>query len=335
MSAHRTALCLAAVFIITAGSAPVAAETEPLRGTVVNQSDTGLKDVRITLQNADGEIVAERITDDDGHFDLPMETLRPGQEIHLSKNGYVETILPVSPQQLVVANIRVVLEPDRGARPPRPTPTPPSAPPTLVTARQRERAVRLYNEGVELWEDHQDDRNRMNDALRLIREAASLDPDFPEPLKMLIGVSMSRQAWAEASRYSEALIRIEPNNVNAVRTLYFSMVVMRHHFRIGDAARRMVELEPDTISAVIEHADTFYSNENWRMAKALYEILAEISTKPEEAYLNLGSCCIQLEDVACTKSAFEAFVEIAPADHPYRETVINDLAIINQGNVVE
>ena len=122
---------------------------------------------------------------------------------------------------------------------PKSTPTPP---PSLVTARadekrrsssttrawrrgKRRRAPRMRHEEMEKKE-----------ALMMIRQSASLDPTFAEPLIMLSRLAMKSQNWAEASRYSEDLIRIDPNDVDAVRTLYFSMVIMRHHIRIGEAA---------------------------------------------------------------------------------------------------
>ncbi len=318
-------LCVAA---LVAGNSVVLGQTEPLRGTVVTSADHSVKGVHVALR-APGrdEAIEEQTTDDEGRFSLAMENLRPGYEIHFHKDGYNDLVLPVQPQQLVVASIRAVLEPIKRQPTVRPTPT---MVPTLATAKQREKAILIYNEGVSMWED-EDDPVKKKEAMRKIREAASLDPDFLEPIVMLSQYAMKNQAWAEASRYSEDWIRIDPKSLEAARNLYYCMVIMRHHERIGEAIRRLVTIDPDSVTVVNEHAQTYYTNENYLMARAMYEALAEILVDPTAAYLNLGACCMHLDDPEGTRSAFEAFLEVAPEDHPHRETVQQDLAALNTG----
>jgi cytochrome c-type biogenesis protein CcmH/NrfG len=171
--------------------------------------------------------------------------------------------------------------------------------------------------------------------MRKIREAASLDPDFLEPIVMLSRFAMRGHSWAEASRYSEAWLRIDPGSLEAAGNIYYCMVITRNHQRIGEAIRRHVALDPDSVKTVNEHAQTYYTNENYVMARAMYETLAEVLVDPAAAYLNLGACCIHLDDVEGTKAAFEAFLEVAPEDHPQRETVKKDLAALDAGGILE
>ncbi len=199
---------------------------------------------------------------------------------------------------------------------------------------QRKKAVELYNKGVEAWEDAKSaedamERREKKEALLMIRQSASLDPTFVEPLKFLSSLALQHQGWAEASRYSEDLIRIDPNDLDAIRTLYLTMVIMRHHLRIGEAARRLAKADPDTVASIEEHAQTFFKNEIYLMARAMYEALTEVSSDPVNAYLNLGVCCASLGDVEGTRAAFEAFLELAPADHPDIESVRIDLAALD------
>jgi cytochrome c-type biogenesis protein CcmH/NrfG len=314
---------------------PVFAQTEPLRGTVFNKTDNPIKNVEVVLRTADAaEVIDEQITDEDGGFTIPMESLRPGYELHFRKDGYNDVTLPITPQQLVVASISVVMQPTfvaPSSQRVNPTPTPP---PSLVIPEQRKKAIELYNKGVAAWEKAKSasDANEPAEkkaALMMIRQSASLDPTFAEPLIMLSRLAMKNQNWAEASRYSEDLIRIDPNDIDAIRTLYFSMVIMRHHIRIGDAARRLAKADPNTIASIEEHALAFFQNEVYLMAKAMYEALTEISPDPVNAYLNLGLSCAALGDVDGTRAAFEAFLERAPADHPYIETIRQDLAALD------
>lgn len=330
--APRIFVIAIALASVVAVGRPALSQTEPLHGIVVNRSDHGVKDVRVVLRVPDSEeVIEEQITDEEGRFSLAMEHVRPGQEIHLEKIGYADVVLPLSPQQLVMAKIRVVMKPNRKTSTPKHTPTPP---PTLVTEELRERAVVIYNEGVTLWEDGEGP-NSKDDAMRMIREAASLDPDFVEPLVMLSRFAMKKQKWGEASRYSESWVRNDPTSLEAMGNIYYCMVIMRNHQRIGEAARRLVNLDPKNVELVMEHAETYYVNENFLMARAMYEALTELLIDPTPAYLNLGACCLHLGEDDCSRTALEHFLEIAPEDHPHRETVIKDLASIEAGEVLE
>jgi regulator of sirC expression with transglutaminase-like and TPR domain len=335
-------LVITVAFVTVAGLA--AAQTEPLHGTVINKADNGVSSVRIVVRSpSEPTSIVEVTTDEDGNFAIPMENLRPGYEIHLHKDGYDDVVVPISPAQLVVAELRIVMQ----ATPREPSPATPATPqatptpvPSLVTSEARKKAVELYNEGIEAWEEAKsaDDKGEIEEqkaALQLIRQSASLDPTFAEPLIVLSRHALKNQNWAEASRYSEDLIRIDPNDIDAVRTLYLCMVVMRHHHRIGDAARRLVSLDPNTITSIEDHARAFFTNEIYVMARAMYEVLTEISPDPANAYLHLGLCCAALGDVEGTRAAFEAFLEHAPENHPSIESVKSDLAALDEPAVPE
>lgn len=306
------------------------AQAEPLRGTVVSKTDKGIKEVQVILRApGSNEAIEEHTTDEEGRFSLAMESLRPGYEIHLYKDGYDDVVLPINPQQLVVANIRVIM---------LRTKTKPTKPPTIANADaakptpkhtvqvqgSRQRAVSLYNEAVEQFEEDKPEEKKA--AELKVRQAASMDPDFAEPLRFLGRLAMQRQNWAEASRYSEALIRIDPKDEEAIRDLYVSLVIMRHFKRVGEAAKLLIAFDQENILHVERHAQEFFKNDQIVMARALYEALSEIAPDPINAYLNLGICCTSLGDVEGTRAAFEAFIEIAPEDHPDLESVRRDLA---------
>lgn len=341
---HRTVQVLVLTLVVVASAAAgrqAFAQTEPLRGAVINKAEKPIKNVEVQLREPDSsEAIEEQVTDEDGKFTISMESLRPGYELHFHKDGYIDVTLPITPQQLVMASISVIMQPTLTAPSANPAGAKPTPTPSSVMSAQQKKAIELYNKGVEAWEEaksaaDENEQFERKEALMMIRQAASMDPTFAEPLVMLSSLAMKSRNWAEASRYSEDLIRIDPNNIDAIRTLYFSMVIMRHHFRVGDAARRLAKADPSTIPSIEEHAQTYFKNEIYLMAKAMYEVLTEISPDPVNAYLNLGACCAALGDVEGTRAAFEEFLERAPADHPDIESVKNDLAILDGMTVPE
>lgn len=336
-----------ATLIAVSGCHFAFAQAEPLHGTVITKAEKPLEAVQVVLRAPDRtEAIEEYITDEDGGFSIPMESLRPGYEIHLHKDGFEDVVLPINPQRLVVAKIRVIMLRTRGESTAKSTPSKEKAkepePVYLATVdERRERAIRVFNAAVERFEKEDEEeeekiiKHSKIEAARMFRESASIDPTFPDPLRILTRIAIRSQNWAEASRYSEALIRIDPNDEEAVNNLYISLVIMRHHHRVGEAAKRLVTIDLEKIDFVESHAQEFYKNNLFVMSRALYQALTEIAPDAPNAFLNLGLCCAALGDVEATKSAYERFLELAPEDHPDIETVRQELAKLDATNATE
>lgn len=320
----------------------VFAQAEPLLGTVINKAENPLEEVQVVLR-APGttDVIEEYVTDGEGGFSIPMESLRPGYEIVLNKDGYQEVVLPINPQQLVVAKIRVIMLRTRSETPPTPTPVKEVVKeaeevwnPSAID--RRERAVRMYNDATAKYEEDVADKEAAKKtAEQMYREAASIDPTFPDPLRILARLSIKRQNWAEASRYSEALIRIDPTDEEAIKNLYISLVIMRHFKRVGEAAKRLISIDIEKIAYVETHAGEFYKNNLFVMSRALYQALTEVAPNAPNAYLNLGLCCAALGDVEATRAAFAKFLELAPEDDGDRETVRRELAKLDAPEALE
>lgn len=309
--------------------APVTfAQLEPLRGTVVSKADKPLEEVQVVLRSPDStDAIEEIITGTDGAFSIPMEILRPGYEIHILKDGYDDVIVPVNPQQLVVATLKVTLLRTRGESRPTPTPKPDLDKERLEAATERrERAIRLFNDAVEKYEDEEDEKQSRIEALQMFRESASIDPTFREPLQILARIAIKNQNWAEASRHSEALIRIDPEDEEAINNLYISLVIMRHFVRVGEAAKRLISIDPEKIAFVESHAAQFYRNNLFVMSRALYQTLTEIAPDMPNGYLNLGLCCAALGDTEGMRAAYEKFIELAPEDNEDLDAIRQQLA---------
>jgi tetratricopeptide (TPR) repeat protein len=328
---------IAIILVATATTPAVFAQLEPLRGTVVSKADEPLDEVQVALRSPDSsDAVEEIITGDDGAFSFPMEILRPEYEIHLHKDGYDDVILPINPQQLVVATIKVTLLRTKDEPSATPTPSRNIEQEQLEAAKERrERAVRLYNDAIKKYEDDEDEKQSKIEAMQMFRESASIDPTFREPLQILARTAIKQQNWAEASRYSESLIRIDPNDDEAITNLYISLVIMRHFDRVGGAAKRLIYMDPDKMTYVESHAEEFYKNHIYTMARALYQALTEVAPEEPNGYLNLGLCCAALGDTEGMRAAYEKFIELAPEDHEDIEAIKRELAALDSPGQIE
>ncbi len=319
-------LCSAVVVAAAISAAPGDAQPTTVKGTVVDGAGRALAGVEVVLRSADAaQPVESRITDRDGGFTLDADEVRPGRELALSLDGYHDAVVAITPQHLVVSTIELTMnrstDPAPSVNLDRPPPTTADESPASrhqTIPDQRKRAIEVYNAAVKQYEKATKEKVDEDKAaaIRMLREAASIDPTFAEPHRLLARIALKQQSWAEASRYAEDLLRIDPNDTEAIRLLYLGMVVTRNHYRVGDAARRLGAADPSSVASIEEHARTFYDNGVFIMSRALYEVLVDFTADPATAYLNLGICSLALDDADGGRAALESFLELAPDGHP-------------------
>jgi tetratricopeptide (TPR) repeat protein len=321
---------------VAIGGLDVFAQTEPIRGTVVDSKGAPLNGVRVVLRSPSSpDPIEEHTSDKDGAFAVSAEHFRPGNELQLQLDGYDELVVAIGGQHLVVSKIQLTMT--RAAKvtddmPPAAQATTteePSLSELYEVPEERKRAVEAYNKAVAMYEDNQiEDKT---EAIQKFRQAASMDPTFAEPQRVLLSLAMKNQNWAEASRHAEGLIRIDPDDYEAIRALYLSLVILRHFDRVGPAALRLIAADPNATKFVADHAQAFLDNSQWRMARALYEVLAKVFPDQAEVWLKLGYCCASLGDNAAARAAFEAFLRFAPEDHPDLQAVEDLLSSMEEG----
>ena len=134
----RHLLSIVIAVLIAAGAGLASAQTEPLHGTVINKADNGVSSVLIVVRSpSEPTAIVEVTTDEDGKFTIPMESLRPGYEIHLHKDGYDDVVVPINPAQLIVADLRIVMQATQKDPPPARPSADPTPTPSLVTSEAR------------------------------------------------------------------------------------------------------------------------------------------------------------------------------------------------------
>jgi tetratricopeptide (TPR) repeat protein len=320
--------------VVPGGSA--LAQPENVKGVVTDGEGRPVAGVGVELRatNEDTPIV-QTTTNRDGEFELDANEIRLGRELALHLDGFDDVVLPITPQHMVMSRLELVMKKSVTVEVSTPdVPVPERSPRShpVAVSEQRERAIRMYNDAVEQYDKATKDKTEPDQlaAEQKLREAAAIDPNFPEPHRMLARIALKRHDWAVASRYAEDLLRIDPNDEEAVRTVYLCLVITRNHYRVGEAAKRFAMVDPGSIPTIEEHAQAFYTNGQYPMARAMYEALVEVSADQVTAYLDLGICCSALGDSEGARAAFETFLKLAPENHPDIAMVRDQLAKLPQ-----
>jgi tetratricopeptide (TPR) repeat protein len=173
---------------------------------------------------------------------------------------------------------------------------------------ERLQAISVFNEGVAVLES-----GDKAGALEKFREASEIDPDFVAAANATAAIAMELKDFATAADAAENLIRLEPENVTALSTAYFSELMIGDMERLIPAASRLADANPEVVSnEMVQHARVLFDNEELAGSRSLLEIIIERAPEVVEAQLQLGLTCNMLGDTECAKAALGRYLELAP-----------------------
>jgi len=174
----------------------------------------------------------------------------------------------------------------------------------------RQEAIPVFNEGVTALEAED-----MPTALENFLKASEIDPDFPEAQMATAAVAMELKNFQIAADAAEEILRLQPDNADAVGTAYFAELMIGDIDRLIPSARRLADANPELVSnQMLQHAQVLFDDNELVGSKALLEVILEREPALAPAYFQLGLTCNMLGDVECAKQALRKFLEVAPDD---------------------
>ncbi len=174
----------------------------------------------------------------------------------------------------------------------------------------RQEAIPVFNEGVTALEVQD-----MPTALDRFFEATKIDPDFPEAQIATAAVAMELKNFQIAADAAEEILRLQPDNTDAVGTAYFAELMIGDIDRLIPSARRLADANPELVSnQMLQHAQVLFDDNELAGSKALLEVILEREPELAPAYFQLGLTCNMMGDVECAKQALRKFLEVAPDD---------------------
>jgi tetratricopeptide (TPR) repeat protein len=174
----------------------------------------------------------------------------------------------------------------------------------------RQEAIPVFNEGVAALQAED-----LPAALEHFLKASEIDPDFPEAWNATAAIAMELKNFQIAADAAEEILRLQPDNTNAMGTAYFAELMIGDIDRLIPSARRLAEVSPELVSnEMVQHAQVLFDDNELAGSRALLEVILEIEPELAPAYFQLGLTCNMLGDVECAKQALAKFLEIAPDD---------------------
>jgi tetratricopeptide (TPR) repeat protein len=174
----------------------------------------------------------------------------------------------------------------------------------------RQEAIPVFNQGVAALE-----AKDMAAAFEFFVKATEIDPDFPEAQIATAAVAMELENFQVAADAAEEILRLQPENNDAIGTAYFAELMIGDMDRLIPSARRLADANPELVSnQMLQHAQVLFDDNELQGSKALLEVILEREPELAPAFFQLGLTCNMLGDVECAKEALAKFLEIAPDD---------------------
>lgn len=285
----RLAVCGILVFGLMA-SIVVAGDPVKIGGSVTDINGNPLRNVEVTvlIEGSDGPLTAQ--SKKSGKFSIELPDSEVTYDITFAKEGFEPASLEFVPGSEELGPLEVVLE--------------------LAgeISEARELAIPVFNEGVAALET-----GDKAAALERFRQASEIDPDFAEASSATAAIAMELEDFATAADAGENLVRLQPDNLDAITTAYFAELMLIDIDRLIPSARRLAAANPEVVSnEMVQHATVLFDNNEFAGSRSMLEIVIEKAPETAAAHLQLGLVCNMAGDPACAKAALERYLEIAP-----------------------
>ena len=171
-------------------------------------------------------------------------------------------------------------------------------------------SIPVFNEGVTALEAED-----LPTALEYFLKAAEIDPNVPEAWNAAAAIALELMIFQIAADAAEEILRLQPDNKDAMGTAYFAELMIGDIDRLIPSARRLADANPELVpNQMLQHAQVLFDDEELVGSKALLDVILEREPELAPAYFQLGLTCNMLGDVECAKQALRKFLEIAPDD---------------------
>jgi Tfp pilus assembly protein PilF len=315
MTSRIAALCCTASLMVFAWVGPVAAGAPgTLQGRVVDDQGNHLAGVEVEILSESTSAPLTATTKKKGTFAVRIPDRGAVYEVRCRRDGFLEAAVLTRPSQREVTFVEVTMvrrsapQPSAAPRPADSSPAPPAA--RADDTNLRSSAIGVFNEGVAALQAKDTDT-----AVARFRESAAIDPEFPEPYRALAAIAMDREDFAAAADAAERLLQLTPDDVEAMRTVYFASVMLGDAEGIGIWARKLLAADPTSAEGeLMEHARGLFDEDLLGPSRALLEALTEQRPELAEAHFLLGLCCNSLGDAQRAGEELRTFLELAP-DH--------------------
>ncbi len=176
----------------------------------------------------------------------------------------------------------------------------------------RDIAVRQFNQAAELSRSGKGD-----EAIAALRAALATDPGLAPAHSALASIYISRRAYKDALASADALLALEPGNLEGLTVRYEALKGLGDKARVKEADAALKAAKTDQgPNALFNQGVTQFNANAIQDARATFEKVIELDPKHARAHYMLGMVYANLGESAKAKEYLQKFIELAPAGDP-------------------
>ena len=176
--------------------------------------------------------------------------------------------------------------------------------------RLREEAKRIHNEGVGLEKIGEE-----KEAFAKFQEALELDPGFEPALVGLATSGLKLGRAAEAAAAAETLLKLNPQNAEALRIRYNAALKLKDEAKVVEALRGMAAVDPTAArDGLFLLASGSFDKDDAAKAKERLRYALQIDPSHARSHYLLGLILMREGAKQEARTHLERFLQLAPGD---------------------
>lgn len=273
-----------------------------VQATVLDENGNPIEGVEVSVTSDEIAFDQHFTTDKKGRFSIIFVDATLTYNFKFVKEGYRTTVVPLKPK--VGQNLRQEFTVPSNSAPARA-----GEPPPAETAKSKNPAINVFNEGVTAFQS-----GDLETAKAKFHEAMEMSPDLVQPYSALAGIYLDAKDYEQAAAMADKVLELQPDDTRALRVLYDAYRGTGNEAQAEAVLKRLkaVDKGTDTAIRVFNEGAEAARLGDLETAKKRFQEALEVDPELAPAYAALATVHLTQSHYAEALAAADKALELDP-----------------------